>query len=294
MLSESRSYAIAALFVIAIFLSPRTSYGQTVCPGPLKEPHLMGTFNFETNSRLDPSTLPGFKSGIVSCVGNLDTKYPLYVHWLIPGPHGWAPAGQKLESVARLIKDDRVAPMKGCLQYGNQGSFAYGQFLGNDTDQPRVIDEDKRGCRTAAAQPPGPSESVLGNLLLRFKNFFPSDMSRPQETMLQMEGTVGVEVRGTDSYQSIVRYTMSRYPGSEGNVSEIAFRPAFRGAAVALIPAFNRKNDGGAVRGAGDGQITFDVQEVRNPQLVYASYNVLDREGRVVASIDFPVFVPRQ
>jgi hypothetical protein len=46
--------------------------------------------------------------------------------------------------------------------------------------------------------------------------------------MLQMEGTVGIEVRGADSYQSIVRYTMTRYPGSEGNVSEIAFRPSFQ------------------------------------------------------------------
>ena len=53
------------------------------------------------------------------------------------------------------------------------------------------------------------AESVLGNLLLRFKNFFPSDVTRPQETMLQMEGTAGIEVRGADSYQSIVRYTMT-------------------------------------------------------------------------------------
>ncbi len=294
MFSKSRFCAFAVVLTILTPLCPDVGYSQTaICPGPLKDPHPMGAFNFETNSRLDPTTLDGYKSGIVSCVSNLDAKFPLYVHWLIPGPHGWAPAGQKLESVARLIKDDQVAPMKGCLQYGNQGDAVYGQFLGIETDKTRVIDEGKRGCRAAAAHPPAPTESVLGNLLLRFKNFFPSDVTRPQETMLQMEGTVGIEVRGADSYQSIVRYTMTRYPGSEGNVSEIAFRPSFQGPAEVLIAAFNRRNDG-AVRGVGDGQIAFDVSDIRNPQLVYASYNVLDRSGRLVASIDFPVFVPRR
>ena len=108
MFSKSRFCGIAAVLTVLTPLCPDVGYSQTaICPGPLKDPHPMGAFSFETNSRLDPTTLDGYKSGIVSCVSNLDTKFPLYVHWLIPGPHGWAPAGQKLESVARLIRMTR-------------------------------------------------------------------------------------------------------------------------------------------------------------------------------------------
>jgi hypothetical protein len=55
MFSKNRFCGIAAVLTILTPLCPDVGYSQTaICPGPLRVPHPMGAFNFETNSRLDP------------------------------------------------------------------------------------------------------------------------------------------------------------------------------------------------------------------------------------------------
>lgn len=279
------------LTLMAIAIAPAAA--QPVdCLGPVKDPHPIGPFNFESNSRLDPMAFGEYRFGITSCVKNNDTANPLYVRWLIPGPHGWVPSRQTLESAPRLSKDDKVVQMKGCLQYGNRGDTTHGLFFGTEADKSRIDDEGKRGCRAAASQPQTAGSDILGNILLRIRNFFPSDATRPQATMLQLDGTVAIEAAGQTRYTSIFTYRVTRYQ-SDGSPSDVTLLPVFRGGAEALLPAF-RKSNGPASRLGGDGRIAFEVVEVGNPQLVYASYEFRDREGRVVGSIDFPVFVSRR
>src|SRR5262249_22249869 len=92
-----------ALILAAAFAGPTAA--QTVkCPGS-KQPHPYGTFTFETASRVDPVNPANggqYRFGVVSCVDHNDPINELYVRWLIPGPHGWVPAREKLESTPRL------------------------------------------------------------------------------------------------------------------------------------------------------------------------------------------------
>lgn len=287
-----RMKAIIPLVLLGCSITTAACAQNAGCPGQLFQQHLLGEFNFDTNSRQQATKVDGFKSEIVACVKNHDKQYPLHVDWLIPGPHGWAPPENILESAARLIADERVRPYPGCISYGNRGDTDRGQFFGTGSDEDKVKDEKERGCRAASARPaeagtPGP----LRLIQLVFRNFFPSDGKRPRETLMQMEGSVQVLPQSPSSYSSVVAYTMRRYDDSEGNATDITFRPAFRGEAQPLLSAFNRRNDG-AVKGSPEGRIAFDVTEVLNPRLVYSSYDVLDRAGNVVASIDFPLFVP--
>jgi hypothetical protein len=286
-----RTKAILPLALLAGSIATGASAQGSGCPGPLPQQHRLGEFNFDTNSRQQATKVDGFKSEIVSCVMNYDKQYPLHVDWLIPGPHGWAPPANILESVARQIADERVRPYPGCLSYGNRGDADQGQFLGTGADEEKVKDEKDRGCRAASARsteagPSGPIRLIR----LVFRNFFPSDVTRPRETLMQMDGTVQVLPQTSSSYSSVITYTMRRYEGSEGNATDITFRPAFRDDARPLLSAFNRRNDG-AVKGSVEGRIAFDVPEISNPRLVYSSYDVLDRAGNVVAAIDFPLFV---
>jgi len=70
-------------------------YGEESCLGPNQEPHPYGSFTFKTNSRADASDLKGYKHSIISCISHDDPINPLYVKWVIPGPHGWVAANSR-------------------------------------------------------------------------------------------------------------------------------------------------------------------------------------------------------
>src|SRR3954469_21057716 len=107
------AFALAALCVAGAPAGAQSSN----CPGSTPEPHALGGFDFNTNSRVETLSAGDYKFGIVSCVANNDGTNPVYVHWLIPGPHGWAPPKETLNSAPRFSKDGRVEQFKGCLQY---------------------------------------------------------------------------------------------------------------------------------------------------------------------------------
>src|SRR5207253_1768943 len=136
-------------------------------------------------------------------IRNTTDAYPLDVNWLIPGPHGWIPPQESLPSIPRLITDDKVAPLKGCLQYANRGDFAYGSFLGSKDDQRLVDEESRRGCHSAASIPVKAPDDFLQKIFLQFRNFFPSDTKDPKSTMLQINGSVAIETIGDTSYRSV-------------------------------------------------------------------------------------------
>jgi hypothetical protein len=278
-----------ASFVIALLWSASAARAQSdSCPGPNKEPHPYGTFTFQTNSRLDPLTSGPYKFGVVSCVNHNDPINPLYVHWLIPGPHGWVPAREKLESVLRMTNNDNVQQLKGCLLYGNRGDTTYGTFFGIDGDTDRVDDETKRGCR-AAVESNVPRPGLIDSIFQKFRNFFPSDIRNPQKTMLQIDGEMGIQWKTSNHYISFVSYEVGPYQGSEGSVEGITARPVFRGPTASLLPAFSKANEQ-TIRIGRKGTIAFEA-DVGDPRLAYASYDLYVGDNNLVAGIAFPVFV---
>jgi hypothetical protein len=89
-------------------------------------------------------------------------------------------------------------------------------------------------------------------------------------------------------------YKVSRYPGSEGVVSNLLLRPSFRGRTEALVGAYKELNSTQYIQVSetGVGSISFRVPEIINPALAYATYEVFDAKAtRVVGSIEIPVLV---
>ncbi|MCK1352053.1 hypothetical protein IVB56_13360 [Bradyrhizobium sp. CW7] len=288
------------LLFIAAGAAAGPSWAQSpVCLGPMKEPHPhpYGSFNFETNSLYaETSKLPDvldrgdYKYGIVSCVSNPDrSAAPLFVHWLIPGPVGWIQPGDILNSSARLTNDATTVQLEGCLEYGSRGDMTGAHFSGVISDKLRVEDEKRRGCRAVAALPQDAPSGLIKRILMKIRNRFPSDAKNPTKTMLSLEGTVGIDNTRADQYTSIVSYEIKQ-DGNEGVVEKIRIRPAFRGATEALLPAFNERNPKG-IEVASKGRITFDVVNVTNPRLDYASYEIFDQNNQLVGAVAFPVFI---
>lgn len=281
-------FSLVAFFALTF---PSETFSAS-CHGPNPEPHPYGTFTFHTNSRLDPIAQGNFRYGVISCVDHNDPLNDLKVHWLIPGPHGWVPPAEILESVPRMRIDDKVSQLKGCILYGERGDTTSGTFFGIDGDERRVEDEAKRGCRAAVESGP-PSPSGIGDILLKIKNFFPSDARNPKNTMLQLDGSVGIKRTGIDSYSSFFEYEVKPYANSRGSVENVSVRPVFRGAAEGLLSSFNKYN-GESRRLEAKGRISFEVFGVNSPLLAYASYDLYEQDNQLVGGIDFPVFVPKR
>lgn len=169
---------LALLFSLLVVAASPT-FAQSQCAGPIPDSHNYGTYNFETNSRLEPNNFGNFKFGIVSCIRNTkDDVFELYVNWLIPGPRGFVPPHETLLSLPRLVIDDKVAPLKGCLQYANRGDFTYAHFLGSKDDQRFVDDETSRGCRASAAIPIKAPDGLPQKIFFKFRTF-PRRHQRP-------------------------------------------------------------------------------------------------------------------
>jgi hypothetical protein len=190
--------------------------------------------------------------------------------------------------VVRLTDDDKPLQEKGCLQVGLRGDTIKAHFFSLKRDQARLADEQKRGCRAVVSQGTEPPTKI-GNILLRFLNFVPSDIKNPAGTMLRIEGTVGVKILGTSGFTSQVIYQI-RPHNSDGSWQKIAMRPAFRGLPESLRSAFERKNPEGIKVGP-KGDVIFDVTDISNPSLAYAAYEIFDQDNQVVGAIDFPVYV---
>ncbi len=287
-LSASALLPLVALLTLVSLQRADAQSGR--CPGQNPEPHAYGSWTFRTTSRIEPLAAGRYHFGVISCADQDDARNHLYVRWLIPGPHGWIPPGGMLESTARLREDDKAPQLRGCLFYGNRPDVDSAAFLGRDGDEKQAEFERERGCAAAAAamaDKPGPIE----RLIQKVRNFFPSDKAKAEATMLQLNGEVDVEPIGSGGYRSVFRYQIRRTAGSEGSPADVTLRPSFRGAAEALLPAFNKAYPDG-VRFGPEGSVSFDVEGVRSGELQYATYAFYDRERRLVAGIDVPVFVP--
>jgi hypothetical protein len=168
----------ASLGIVAASLFSAAAAQPNECSGPNKATHSHPPFSFETNSRVVPidelsSTPAGlYKYGIVSCISNKDLSYPIEANWLVPGPDGWVPAGEKLDSVPHLIRDESYLQLKGCLEYGNRGEVTKGAFFGTEYDKKIVEEENRLGCRAAVTRVQQTSDGVLGNFLLKLRTFF--------------------------------------------------------------------------------------------------------------------------
>jgi hypothetical protein len=80
---------LASLTLLNLWLAaPALAETNPLCPGEMAQPHKVGNFDFETNSRLEEhASVSQYKFEIISCVGNHDQVYPLRAELAGGAPH---------------------------------------------------------------------------------------------------------------------------------------------------------------------------------------------------------------
>jgi hypothetical protein len=259
------------------------------CQGDTRQEHHVGNFNFVTSSWVED--FQGRKR-YVSCVGNLDPHSDLPVTWVIPGPYeGYVPDSEATIT-GRLEDDLSPRPIDGCLKYGPSHAPTIAQFLG-------TADEDERnkadsGCtqRPTSVQLKDvgagglPNEPYVDNIRI----FFPSDPSRPRETMLEVTGRVGIEPAG-ESYTSFLEYYAHRYKDRpDGKIEDVLVQPGFPVSSKTFMEAYSASNKPTYQLQEKD-RITFMVSgnADHNWRSVRAFYLFMNRDHKVLAAIPMPL-----
>lgn len=301
------SKAIVAALTLLIFsagnsLADGNKLPQSSCEGPTNQSHPYGTFTFYTNSRVETINLGRYKYQVISCVADDDPVNPMRVKWLTPGPDGFIPPHEKLELVPRMSEvgldpvvgaksDALIKQLDGCILYGDRGDTTSATFFGISGDTSRVAKEAQVGCRSAAGgtSPSSWSSDIL-DILHAVRNFFPSDAKRPNETMLELKGNIGVKRVDNSRYVSEFTYTLLPFNNSKGEADKIQLQPLFDGSTESLLPAFEKEN-GKTVQLSEKGNVNFRIDDLANPSLAYARYGFMNAQGEFLGSITLPVFI---
>jgi hypothetical protein len=292
----------AWILSLALSITSWAAVASDACPGPVGEDHPFPPFHFFTNSVVEANDDLGTKSQYPyknsSCIATAVPDSPTEVHWLAPSIHGWLQKESPTLAAHKLAVRNDAQQMDGCLVYGNQGDSILARLF-VDVDQGNEINHEKKvGCRQAdaeiahaAAEANGPDEKLI-DIAQSVTNYFPSATKYARETMLRLDGEVGVTAKD-NGYTSYFRYKLNPTQGSKGDPRLITVTPAFVGPAATLVKDYSAQNPT-TLKGDVKNEISFTVNEVKNPRLVYATYDFLDGERNIVGSVDVPVFVSRQ
>jgi hypothetical protein len=286
---------LIALITLATDSSPGWAK-DSICSKANAQPYHPPGYEFQTTSDIDTRVVvpPPYVAAVRSCVHNTG-KSGYFVNWIIPRAKSWANPDDWAVGDAIFVETTKLRPLDGCLFYGNLNEHDAYRFFGTDADKPRVDDETKRGCRAVVFEPYPPSPPIwqkIVNFAYETIKQFPSRVSEPVTTMLELRGTVGVEQTGANSYRSFFRYKVSRYGDSKGDPSQVSVRPMFNGPAERLIKDLLSKYPDG-IKLAPEGVIEFDVRDVSKPQLQYVWYDLyLPGSEQPVAGISLPLLVP--
>ncbi|MER8946538.1 MULTISPECIES: hypothetical protein [unclassified Mesorhizobium] len=279
---------VLAGFSALVCLGPAAAQ-QNDCQGDTRQEHHPGNFNFVTSSWVEDA---GNRKRYVSCVANLDAGSDLLVHWFIPGPYKEYVPSNRAKPTHRLRDDLNPRPIQGCLQYGGLQETVFADFLGTAEDN----DRNKMGdCEHQAAEYKEASAGVQGLPSEGYSDqvvvYFPSDVNKPRDTMLELTGQIGLSVDG-DVYRSYFKYFVQRLEGRpDGKIENVRVEPRFPVGGDFFHPAFVKFNENGPVQLTEKGSIDFLVSGSResNWRSVEAYYQFLDTESRVLAVVPIPL-----
>lgn len=259
------------------------------CGGDTRQEHHVGNFNFVTSSWVED--FEGRKR-YVSCVGNLDPHSDLPVTWVIPGPYGGYVPDDEARLTPRLEDDPNPRPVDGCLKYGSSQAPTIAQFLGTADDEQRNKQDSGCSQKPTSVQLKAvgagrlPKESYVDKIRI----FFPSDPSRPRETMLEITGKVGIEPEG-QSYTSFLEYYAHRYKNRpDGKIDDVLVQPGFPVSTKTFMEAYSTSNKPVYPLREKD-RITFTVSGAANHnwRSVRAFYIFMNRDHKVLAAVPMPL-----
>jgi hypothetical protein len=132
---------------------------------------------------------------------------------------------------------------------------------------------------------------------------FPSDLSKPRETMLTFSGTAKLQPKNEQKYENHIYYTLRRAEKRpSGDPSAVRIDPSFTGVAERLYKFFDTKYPGALVSlgdeasrttGTATGEISYEVSA--NSGWVFAPtvFELLDAAKMTIAEIELPAFAPQ-
>ncbi|MER9629600.1 hypothetical protein [Mesorhizobium sp. M0296] len=285
-------YAALALLSVPLVAFAFPSNAADCPTGDTRKEHHVGNFNFVTNSWVEEV---GKLRRYVSCVGNFDRDTDLLVTWHVAGPKGTYVPSDDVATEPRISNDLNPRAVNGCIKYGNLGDFTDAQFMGsaadedeNAKDNPCNIANTLRGHELA--KPGIPKEGYRDQVRV----FFPSNPDKPRETMLEINGVIGIAaVDGM--FESFFTYSAQKYKGRpDGNPDDIRVRPRFVTAPESYYKAFFETNEEATPLGS-KGDIVFKISGATSSLVpVTAYYEFISPDNRVVGSIPMPMFGPER
>lgn len=299
MLRSLRLVMIPFLILAGVSVSVGTCYADN-CPASkgLKD-HPLASFKFRTGY-YEEKGRNGYRD-FHTCVENISSG-DMHVIWYVPAMNGWVPDG-RLWDHPRKRQDGIPHYPEGCISYSYVGETEIAQFSGTPAEEKLATAQASNRCTGLGSQstPETATASIeasprpvkLTSMSLPVSVNFPSDLSRPRETMLEFKGEANLEQTSDSSYRSITTYTLSRVEGRpDGNPELVRIKPMFRGLAERLYSFFNRSYPDGFAP-LESGRLGFDVSGGEDWAFSPAVFAFVDRDNRVLAEMEIPAFVPQ-
>ncbi|TPJ72551.1 hypothetical protein [Mesorhizobium sp. B2-7-1] len=276
-----------------------SSYAADCPKGDTRQEHHVGNFNFVTNSWVEES---GKLLRYVSCVGNFDHDTDLLVTWHVAGPMGTYVPSDEVAIQPRMSNDLSPRPVTGCIKFGNVGDHTEAQFMGSAADEKENANANENPCLTTHASL-SPQLAHPGVPLEGYKDgvrvFFPSNPDEPHDTMLEVDGVIGVTATYRDDgalgspFKSYFSYTAQKYKDRlKGDPDSVRVRPVFVADSDVYKEAFLKSNDNetDVVLGS-KGQIVFELPVDNDTAVpIGAYYQFISTDNRVLGTIPMPMF----
>jgi hypothetical protein len=289
-------FRISFAFLLPLLFSQLPALA-TDCEGTVEQKHtVQPNFVFFTNSQVFPKDGSGYTK-YETCVYNPDPVNDIHVTWFVPGPYdSWVP---KTSSTLwpRRQPDGDASPMDGCIRYGNLGEATVAQYFGSVEDQKAESAPFEKDCilkakGQAAVESPAASTVKLATFTDAFRTYFPSDPLNAHNTMLQLDGTIGIKKISEKEYDTVLTYALSRAEGRlEGSVDGIKIRPHFTGDAEVLLNFYSKLYPPESPIEKYS-TIQFPVFGTDNWRLSSGTYEFLDKDDRRLGIVKVPLFIP--
>ena len=301
--AQTRPQLLCLLVLLLLGSQTVPSFAEG-CDGTTEQTHEIGTnYKFLTNAKVEP--IPGSAyERYVSCVFNPDLNNDILITWFIPGPYETWVLANHSEPWPRRQPIGPSSVLVGCIEYGNLGERTVAEYTGSDGDAADENKEDEKNCvvkakgQSAGEQKPTPSgekKQGLNNPIESFKDdfsvYFPSNPSKPHDTMLKMAGNLGVVKKDDTTYLSLMEYSLSPAEGRpDGSTKGIKLRPQFTGAAEMVLPYF-KKFYPEDIQLSDNKEVAFTVSGGSEWRLSFGTYEILDSDNKKLAAIRIPLFV---
>jgi hypothetical protein len=314
MMVRSKLTLSALLLALLYPVQPAQADEPVKCPPGLGQDNNNQPYHFKTSSRLDPASIVGYQSQIVSCVEN-ENKTGVIINWRLGGYDGAVAGLDANDGRPFPIPDYSTTPLDSCLAYGGRpdtkrvGVLVHAplaQLLAND-EQGDCIAVLKKPIPPAAFLPqasPAPPTTAPGvpqtaapgpvqfkDWHQRFRGFYPNLIKNIDATLLRFDGTMNLFLTTDGLWQSSMQYEMTRYRDSSGIPERLSFEPEFPSDAKDILAAFREKYPE-RIRGAYKDDINFRFKAASTGHLTLFSLAVHDSEGIRVGSFPLAVIAP--